>query len=110
MECTGQVGLARGSAHSDDCLGAVGDARPACVGQRPDRTLERSDRVIDFALEVANRCQTAPVTENSTRILIMLLGKGEPWEQDHIAHVAIDTLRKVNAASAGENFIDSEQS
>lgn len=66
------------------------------------RTLERTDGIIDFALEVAERCQTTSLPA-STKTLLLLLGKGEPWEQDHIARTATEALRNVNT-DTDENF------
>ena len=67
-------------------------------------TLELTGGTVDLPIEVADRCTTAHAADNSTRILLLLLGKGEPWEQDHIAHAAIKTLRAVAQGPVDENF------
>ncbi|MFK4268799.1 hypothetical protein [Streptomyces milbemycinicus] len=68
------------------------------------RTLEITGGAIDLAIEVADRCKAAHASENSIRILLLLLGKGEPWEQHHIAGVAIETLRAVAPMPVDESF------
>jgi hypothetical protein len=34
----------------------------------------------------------------------MLLGKGEAWEQHHIAGIAMDVLRELSNTRSDENF------
>ncbi|MFI0771912.1 hypothetical protein ACH4TQ_44605 [Streptomyces sp. NPDC021218] len=68
------------------------------------RTLEITGGAIDLAIEVADRCKAAHPSENSIRILLLLLGKGEPWEQHHIAGVAIETLGAFAPMPVDESF------
>lgn len=53
---------------------------------------------------MADRCKTAHASGNSTRILLLLLGQGEPWEQNYVARAAIETLRAVAGDPVDENF------
>lgn len=67
-------------------------------------TLELTGGTIDLPIEVADRCKTAHASENITRILLLLLGHGEPWERDYVARAAIETLRVVTKGQVDENF------
>lgn len=68
------------------------------------QTLELTDGNIDLPIEVADRCKTAHASENSTRILLLLLGQGEPWERDYVARAAIETLQAITQEPVDENF------
>ncbi|SDP41230.1 hypothetical protein SAMN05216259_12831 [Actinacidiphila guanduensis] len=69
------------------------------------RTLILTEGTIDYAIEVADRCATVPIPGDSTRILLLLQGRGEPWEQHHIRGVAINALRTLSASRADQNFL-----
>jgi hypothetical protein len=69
------------------------------------RTLILTEGTIDYAIEVADRCENAPIAGDSTRILLLLQGRGEPWEQHHIRGVALNALRTLSASRADENFL-----
>jgi hypothetical protein len=69
------------------------------------QTLTITAGVIDDATEVAERCESAPIPGDSTRILLLLLGHGEPWEQDVIAQSAIKTLRLLSSNRQDNNFL-----
>ncbi|MGH3962847.1 MAG: hypothetical protein ACRDRY_06265 [Pseudonocardiaceae bacterium] len=68
------------------------------------QTLELTGGTIDLPIEVADRCKIAHASGNSTRILLLLLGQGEPWERDYVARTAIETLRTVIQGPVDENF------
>nr|WP_232327819.1 hypothetical protein [Kibdelosporangium sp. MJ126-NF4] len=68
------------------------------------RTLTYTDGSIDYAIEVADRCETVPVPGTSTKILLLLQSRGEPWEQHHIANVALNALRTLSTTRFDENF------
>lgn len=86
--------------------------RWAFVTGLPDRTwssltaqtLITTEGVIDYAIEVADRCETVPIPGASTRILLLLQGRGELWEQHHIGRVALNALRTLSAGRPDENF------
>lgn len=68
------------------------------------QTLEITDGNIDLPIEVADRCKTSLTSGNSNRILLSLLGHGEPWEQHYVAEAAIEKLRSQPPDSADETF------
>ncbi|MFS8105142.1 hypothetical protein LFM09_49425 [Lentzea alba] len=68
------------------------------------RTLQLTNGEIDYSTDVAERCQPATVPGQSTSILLALLGKGEPWEQHHIAGIAMNVLRELSDTRSDENF------
>ncbi|WP_245193373.1 hypothetical protein [Amycolatopsis alba] len=68
------------------------------------RTLAITGGLDHYAIEVADRCRTAPVPDDSIKILLMLLGKGAPWEQDHVARASIDALRTISTTRSDPNF------
>jgi hypothetical protein len=68
------------------------------------QTLELTDGTIDLPIEVADRCKIAHTSGNSTRILLLLLGQGEPWERDYVARAAIETLQALTQGPVDENF------
>ncbi|WNV84869.1 hypothetical protein [Umezawaea sp. Da 62-37] len=72
--------------------------------QLTNETLQVTGGVTDYAIEVADRCRTVPVPTVSTQILLTLLGKGEPWEQHHIAGTALEALRALSQTRSDENF------
>ncbi|MET9226154.1 hypothetical protein [Lentzea sp. NPDC003310] len=67
-------------------------------------TLKITDGVVDYVIEVADRCESTPVPGDSTRILLMLLGKGEPWEQHYVAGIASQALAALSETRPDENF------
>jgi hypothetical protein len=69
-------------------------------------TLILTNGTIDYATEVADRCETAPITSGSCTILLLLLqGRSEHWERHHIAQVALTVLRAMSADGADEKFL-----
>jgi hypothetical protein len=72
--------------------------------QLTTETLELTGGTIDLSMQVADRCKAAHASGYSTRMLLLLLGNGEPWEQDYIARVAMETLRAVTPGPVDENF------
>jgi hypothetical protein len=68
------------------------------------QTLQLTGGNIDLPIEVADRCKTAYGSENSTRIMLLLLGKGDPWEQDYVARAAVETLRSLIQHPVDENL------
>ncbi|WP_336160084.1 hypothetical protein [Amycolatopsis sp. VC5-11] len=54
---------------------------------------------IDLVTEVADRCKSAAATQFASRILLLLLGQGEPWEQHYVAQAAIKALPTLVAHS-----------
>jgi hypothetical protein len=69
-----------------------------------DRTLELTDGMIDLASEVADRCKDAQPSSPGLRILRRMIGRGEPWERQHVESVAIEALRAAAAFLVGEEF------
>jgi hypothetical protein len=69
------------------------------------RALVLTDGSIDYAIEVADRCEAVPVPGDSTKALLLLQGRGEPWEQHHIANVALNALRTLSTSRTDENFL-----
>jgi hypothetical protein len=57
------------------------------------RTLELTEGLIDYPIEVADRCKAAPPSELILAALLLLLGRGEPWERDYVEGAALDALR-----------------
>jgi hypothetical protein len=70
------------------------------------QTLILTEGTIDCAIEVADRCETAPIAGDSTRILLLLQGHGEPWEQHHIRRAALNALRTLSTSRADEHFLE----
>ncbi|WP_228688157.1 hypothetical protein [Amycolatopsis keratiniphila] len=68
------------------------------------RTLAITRGLGHYTIEVADRCRTAPVPGDSTKILLMLLGNGAPWEQDYVARASIDALRTISTTRFDPNF------
>jgi len=70
------------------------------------KTLELTNGTIDMPIEVADRCKNMQPSDRSNRIIFLMLGKGEPWEQHYVAQAGIETLKSVAAdqLSLGENF------
>ncbi|WP_406170297.1 hypothetical protein [Streptomyces sp. NBC_00996] len=68
------------------------------------RTLIITEGLIDYAIEVADRCKTVSMPGDSTRILLLLQGRGEPWEQHHIGRVALSALRTLSTGRPDEHF------
>ncbi|WP_141974974.1 hypothetical protein [Saccharothrix saharensis] len=69
------------------------------------RTLTLTEGRIDYPGEIADRCETVPVPGDSTRILLLLQGRGEPWEQHHVAQVALKTLHMLSGDRPDDNFL-----
>jgi hypothetical protein len=69
------------------------------------RTLDVTNGLIDYAIEVADRCEAAPMPGDSTRILLQLQGRGEAWEQHYVANVALNTLRTLSTGRPDDNFL-----
>lgn len=53
---------------------------------------------------MASPSRAVPAPTVSTQILLALLGKGEPWEQHHIARTALEALRTLSQTRFDENF------
>jgi hypothetical protein len=68
------------------------------------QTLKLTGGVIDLPIEVADRCKSTYMSDDSMTIMLLLLGKGEPWEQDYVARAALETLRFRVQLPADENF------
>lgn len=68
------------------------------------RTLVLTEGLIDYPIEVAERCEAVPIPGDSSRILLLLQGRGEPWEQHRIAHVALSALRTLSSDRPDGNF------
>jgi len=68
------------------------------------QTLEITGGRIDLPIEVADRCKTAPPSSNITKIILLLLGQGEPWERDYVARAGIETLRTLAQRQVDEGF------
>jgi hypothetical protein len=89
-----------------------GTGRWALVTGLPDsrwtsltiQTLTITAGVIDYAIEVAERCESAPIPADSTQILLLLLGHGQPWKQDAIAQSAIKALHLLGSTRQDNNF------
>lgn len=72
-----------------------------------EATLEATDGVIDFAAEVAARCRDLQPEPSALRILLTLLGHGDPWEQLRVEDLGIEALRTAAAAGlSGGSFED----
>ncbi|MGY1969016.1 hypothetical protein ACW9HH_32680 [Nocardia gipuzkoensis] len=69
------------------------------------QTLTLTDGVIDHAIEVADRSRAVLVPGDSTKILLLLQGRGEPWERHQVAKTALDALRTLSLTRADENFL-----
>ncbi len=63
------------------------------------RTLELTEGLIDYPIEVADRCKVAPPSELTLAALLLLLSRGEPWERDYIEGAALDVLRRATSQS-----------
>ncbi|MFD3912754.1 hypothetical protein [Streptomyces sp. NPDC058603] len=87
--------------HQETALEAVHDRTWSSLTAQ---TLITTEGVIDYAIEVADRCETVPIPGASTRILLLLQGRGELWEQHHIGRVALNALRTLSAGRPDENF------
>lgn len=93
--------------------GLRGIGRWAFVTSLPDstwapltvQTLILTGGLTHYAIEVADRCETVPIPNDSTKILLLLQGHGEPWEQHHIAQVALKALRTLSTDRSDENFV-----
>ncbi|MFF0533592.1 hypothetical protein ACFYT3_35155 [Nocardia amikacinitolerans] len=69
------------------------------------RTLEITNGNIEYAIQVADRCKTVTVPDRSTKILLMLQDRGEPWERYHAAEAAMDALRALSTTRSDTNFL-----
>ncbi|HEX5117829.1 MAG TPA: hypothetical protein VFW65_21815 [Pseudonocardiaceae bacterium] len=69
------------------------------------RALILTDGYIDYGIEVADRCEAVPLPGENTRILLLLQGHGEPWEQHHIAQVALKALRILSTTRPDVHFL-----
>ncbi|WP_371784186.1 hypothetical protein [Streptosporangium subroseum] len=58
-----------------------------------EETLRLTEGEIDHSIYIADRCKAAKPEGIVLSMLLRLLGKGEPWERDHIERAAVDTLR-----------------
>ncbi|MGS2619926.1 hypothetical protein ACVCAH_36450 [Micromonospora sp. LZ34] len=68
------------------------------------QTLELTGGAIDLPIEVADRCKAATSSGDSTKILLLLLGQGEPWEQDYVARAGVEKLRTLARRQVDESF------
>jgi hypothetical protein len=59
------------------------------------QSLELSHGATSWAIEVADRAATAPVTGRALEIFLLLIGsnQGDPWERHHVQSKAIEALR-----------------
>jgi hypothetical protein len=70
------------------------------------RTLELTEGLIDYPVEVADRCESVPVPTASAGVLLRLQGHGEPWEQHYVGRAAIKALRALSARRPDDNFLE----
>ncbi len=69
-----------------------------------DRTLSVTGGEIDMAVEIADRCKEAQPSSRGLRMLRLMVGHGEPWEQHHIETTAVDALRAAAKQPIDEEF------
>jgi hypothetical protein len=67
--------------------------------------LTLTNGLIGYGTDVAERSETAMIPGDSTRTLLLLLRRrGDRWEQQYIAHIALKALRTLSATRSDENF------
>jgi hypothetical protein len=69
-----------------------------------DQTIALTGGAIEMAIEVADRCKKAQPTAQSLRVLRLMIGHGEPWEQRHIEDTALEALRAAAKEPTPEEF------
>jgi hypothetical protein len=57
------------------------------------QTLELSGGLIDYRIEVANRCKSDEPSGQNLAVLEQLLGSGDLWERNYVEGIALDVLR-----------------
>ncbi len=67
------------------------------------RTIDLTGGEIEMAIEIADRCKQPQPSSRGLRILRMMLGHGEPWEQHHIETASVEALR-----AAAKRPVDAE--
>lgn len=80
---------------------AIGEAR---WFELMDRTLALTGGAIDMAIEIAERCKEAQPSSRGMRMLRMMIGHGEPWEQHHIETLGVEALRVASRSPVDEQF------
>lgn len=68
------------------------------------QTLQATHGATSYAIEVAERCETAQDCRFAGEILRLLLGRGEPWERSRIGDIALEFLRTVATRQLGNDF------
>jgi hypothetical protein len=69
------------------------------------RTLDHTKGDIDLPIEVADRCKAASESQQGSRIMVLLLGKGDPWERDYVARAAVEMLRSRTTPLDGDSTL-----
>lgn len=68
------------------------------------QTLQLTSGLIDYPLEVADRCKVIQLPGPNLAMLLLMLGNGEPWERDYIESAALDALRRAADQPVDQNF------
>lgn len=107
----------RGVAFWEQMLGEAGRSVPAtalaglggwalCTNMAGHRWVELTERTLeltrgdfDCAAEAAERCRDLQPNAAGLRVLTLLIGHGEPWEQHQVEQAAVEALR--SAAASG---------
>ncbi len=69
------------------------------------QTLQLSGGLIDYRIEVADRCVSEEPTSKHLTVLHQLLGSGEPWERHYVEGAALDVLRAAARQPVGPEFV-----
>jgi hypothetical protein len=85
------------------------------LGDRLDNStwLDLTERAVELtggdmycAFEIANRCRDLQPSKQGLRILTAMLGHGEPWDQDHIDRIAVESLRNAIEGKVADPAVD----
>lgn len=68
------------------------------------RTLDITAGVTDMAIEIADRCKEIQPSSQALRILRLMIGHGEPWEQHHVESAGVDALRLAADSDVDDEF------
>lgn len=72
-----------------------------------ERTVDVTSGVIECASEVAERCRDLQPEPAGLRILLAIVGHGEPWEQYHVDEIGVEALRTASAAGLDDDSFHS---
>ena len=72
--------------------------------ERFDRTTALTGGEMDYATEIAERCRDEQPNETALRVLLRMQGHGQPWERDHVGHVAVEALARASGKGPSDEF------